>query len=193
MDRELLVALLALLKTCGVGQAAVARHLGVTRGVVNQWLRGRRPVPEHYDTPLLAFLADHYAAELRRQQKDSLTLTPYDGSRAWSQFQARQTAVAQAKTAYELADLRMVERVAPGAGMRDLDALADQLIEEISQFAAPHSAKTWGFPGDLHLQQLCTDLQTVITARLAVYAVRPTPAPQDMEEQHADNSPDDSP
>ncbi len=59
------------------GQAALARHLGVTPPTVNQWVKGERPVPiEH--CPAIADLSHGKAT---RQQ-----LRPDDWHRIWPEL-----------------------------------------------------------------------------------------------------------
>jgi transcriptional regulator with XRE-family HTH domain len=67
----------AALESLDLTQAKVARHLGVNPATVSDWVRGKRPAPQHF----IAWL--HAAVHIRKQDQliDRLRTLLFDAER----------------------------------------------------------------------------------------------------------------
>ena len=170
--------LIALLKVLGIGQTNIAGRLGVTKGLVSQWVHGRRPLAEHHKNALLQLLDEGLTTDFERTA-DAMQHTPSYGARdklgklhrskAWLTLEAHRNAVEQAIYEYEVAVQCSLEQFSPGAGLRDLHSLADRAINCILlNYSGEKSAKTWTCVDQLGLKATCEDLIRVVDAIMMV-------------------------
>ena len=202
MDPEVTRKLIALLKVLGRGQTNIAGRLGVTKGLVSQWVHGRRLMAEHHKNALLQLVAESVQKDVQRTV-DAVESTPVYGprdkfgklqrSKAWLALEAHRNAVDQAVYEYEVAVQCGLERFSPGAGLRDLHSLADRTINRILlNYSGEKSAKTWSVVDQLDVKATCQNLIRVVDAIRMVASVArkthttdsdafPHPAPEPAE------------
>jgi transcriptional regulator with XRE-family HTH domain len=138
-ERQIVIAMLELLKVFGIDQRTVASRLGITKSLVSQWKNGVRPIAIHQLDALGQIINEAHEQDLRRDEDATPHLkTPKELER----FNLHKLARDEAFKAFQLSKYRWLDHVAPGSSVERLSEQVESLWQTISGYMS-RGVRSW--------------------------------------------------